>query len=235
MWRDDADDAVPFTTRVIDAVILDMDGLMLDTERIARLAWQQAVADVGFVLDDTRFLELVGRRDDDCEQMMLGWFGAGFPLTAFRRLCRTRWEQHSASGISVKPGLTDLLGWIEDRGVPCAVATSSGAASAALKLVHSGLNGRIACIVTGDQVTRAKPAPDIYLEAARRLGVEPSRSVAVEDSDAGIASAHAAGMLPIMVPDLKPPSLESRGKALSVFASLQEVREFLDRTMGLEC
>jgi HAD superfamily hydrolase (TIGR01509 family) len=105
-----------------------------------------------------------------------------------------------------------------------AVATSSDAVAAAFTLRAGGLDGRFETIVTGDQIARGKPEPDIYLEAARRLAVDPRHCIALEDSDAGVLAARRAGMRTFMVPDLRPPSLEAASAAFRVFQSLDDVR-----------
>ena len=130
-------------------------------------------------------------------------------------------------GIALKPGLIELLGWLEDAAIPRAVATSTRRSRAQAKLVRTQLCERFAALVGGDEIARGKPAPDIYLEAAARLGVAPAACVALEDSEPGIRAALAAGMMPIMVPDLAPPSAALLAHALPVFASLAEVRAHL--------
>lgn len=211
------------TDSPIHAVILDMDGLMLDTEAAAREAWRDAARTLGYELSESQYLELIGRRDDDCERELVGWFGDEFPLEAFRRHCAARWHELTADGIPVKPGLVELLDWMAAQQIPVAVATSSVGGHASAKLTKAGLGARMSCIVTGDQVRASKPAPDIYLEAARRLGVQPGNCVAVEDSDAGVAAAHAAGMRVLVVPDLKAPSAQSVSRAWLVCQTLHDV------------
>jgi beta-phosphoglucomutase-like phosphatase (HAD superfamily) len=216
----------------LQAVLLDLDGLMLDTEVLARAAWQQAAAELGCELTEAQYLQLVGRRDDDCERELVRWFGPGFPLDTFRHRWHIAWDTLTEPGIAVKPGLVELLDWVEERRLPMAVATSSYASSANRKLGKAGIGHRIPCIVTGDQVRAAKPAPDIFIHAARCLGVHDANCLVLEDSDAGIAAAHAAGMRAVMVPDLKPPSSESLVRAWRVCKSLYDVRELLAATEG---
>jgi beta-phosphoglucomutase-like phosphatase (HAD superfamily) len=122
----------------------------------------------------------------------------------------------------------ELLVYLAGQDVPVAVATSSDQEYAALSLRAARLDARrFAHIVSGEQVENGKPAPDIYLEAGRRLSVNPARCLAIEDSDAGILSASGAGMIPVMVPDLKPPSPEAREAALRVLTSLHDVISLL--------
>ena len=213
----------------VDAVILDMDGLMLDTEVIYKIAWQKAASQLGFALDDAFYFTLVGRTNADGESALMERFGADFPIVQFRELWADLWRgEVEESGIPLKPGLTELLDYLEEQRIPVAVATSSDKDFAAFSLRSARLAmQRFAHIVSGDQVENGKPAPDIYREAARRLGLKPARSLAIEDSDAGILSATRAGMMAILVPDLKPPSSTAREAAFRVMSSLHEVVDLL--------
>jgi HAD superfamily hydrolase (TIGR01509 family) len=213
----------------VDAVILDMDGLMLDTEHLYKAAWQKAAHQLGFLLDDDFYFTLVGRTNAAGESALVERFGVAFPLARFRESWAELWRQEvEASGIPLKPGLMELLEYLAGQGIPAAVATSSDRDYAAFSLKAAGLDARsFAEVVTGDQVENGKPAPDIYFEAARRLGVHPARAVAIEDSDAGILSAAGAGMIALMVPDLKPPSPEARQAAFRVLTSLDDVLPLL--------
>src|SRR5215510_10915283 len=184
-----------------------MDGLMLDTESIYKRAWQNAAVECGYTFDDDFYFTLVGQPNPACEAAVLERYGAGFPLPRFR----TRWPELwradvECSGIPTKPGLNELLSFLDENQIPTAIATSSDQEFTTFSLHAAGLDGRFSRIVTGDQIVNGKPAPDIYLESARRLGVEPQRCVAIEDSDTGVLAASAAGLVVMMVPDLKPPS-----------------------------
>ena len=213
----------------IDAVVLDMDGLMLDTEPLYKRAWQQAALQFGFRLDDTFYLALIGRTNASAEIALAEHFGVDFPLPSFRERWADLWrEEAEASGIRLKPGVVELLEYLAGQDLAVAIATSSDQEYAAFSFKAAGLDTRMFThVVTGDQVKNGKPAPDIYLEAARRLGVSPARTLAIEDSDAGILSATAAGMISLMVPDLKLPSHEAHQKAFRVLASLHEVVSLL--------
>jgi HAD superfamily hydrolase (TIGR01509 family) len=213
----------------VDAVILDMDGLMLDTEHLYKVAWQNAAHQFGFLLDEAFYFTLVGRTNAAGETALVERFGADFPVTRFRERWAELWRQDvEASGIPLKPGLMELLEYLAGQGIPVAVATSSDREYAAFSLKAAGLDARsFAEVVTGEQVENGKPSPDIYLEAARRLGVHPARAVAIEDSDAGIISAAGAGMIALMVPDLKPPSPEAYQAAFRVLTSLHDVLSLL--------
>lgn len=212
---------------MIDAVILDMDGLMVDTEPLYKIAWQQGIADLGFELSDVGYATIVGRPLPEIEEILMARFGPAFPMDVLRRTWPELWRKEVArAGIQVKDGLPALLDFIAERRLGLGIATSTKADWAAFTLERSGLAGRFEVVVTGDQIARGKPAPDIYLEAARRLNVAPSRCVAIEDSEAGIRSIAAAGMVGILVPHWAPSDVATAA-AFRVVNSLHDARDVI--------
>ena len=210
------------------AVVFDMDGLMLDTEPIYKIAWQAASAALGYVLDDATYARFVGRRTEDCERDLVEQFGSGFPLDRFRARWPPLWRaEAAANGIRKKPGLLELLSFLETQNVALGVATSTESDDAAFTLRSAGLDTRFRVIVTGDQVLHGKPAPDIYLEAARRLQTTPAQCVALEDSEAGIVAARRAGMVPLLIPDGVRPSPTAANAAFRILPSLIEAQPLI--------
>ena len=205
------------------AVILDMDGLMLDTEPLYKRAWQSAVRELGYELADETFHTFSGRTDTDSERALFQELGNRFPLERFQALWRDLWHREArASGIPTKPGIPRLLSALGERRVPVAVATSSPARRTELALRAASLAHHFSVVVTCEDVARAKPAPDIFLEAARRLGLPASVCVVLEDSDVGARAAVAAGMRVIVIPDLKAPAPDVREIAAAVHRSADE-------------
>ena len=212
----------------IKAVVCDMDGLMLDTEPLYKTAWQQALAELGHELDDASYLRFVGRSTQDCENDLASLLGGTFPLETFRGRWPQLWRACAhQQGVAMKPGLSEFLAFVRAQELPIALATSSDADFTELSLGRVAIKEAFDVIVTGDQVAQPKPAPDIYLEAARRLGVDPRHCVALEDSEAGIMAASRAGMVSLLIPDLKQPSAEAAEAAFRVLHSLHEARELL--------
>ena len=201
---------------------------MLDTESIYQRAWQQAANDLGYRISDDLFLQLVGRRTQDCETLILNDMGADFPLSSFHSRWMVIWDQiYRSDGLALKPGLTELLDRIDELGIPKAVATSSTQPEAVRSLGISGLDRRFNIVVTGDQVQHGKPAPDIFVEAAKRLQVPPGDCWAFEDSSAGAIAAATAGMTVFIVPDIHAPTAEAVAVASAVLTSLHEALPLL--------
>jgi HAD superfamily hydrolase (TIGR01509 family) len=212
----------------IAAVIFDMDGLMFDTERLILWAWQKAMADCGFSAPEELYLKSVGLTDEATNAILVEALGPEFPLEAVRererQYLRGYVEEH---GAPIKPGLLELLDFLDELGLPKAIGSSSQRRTVERMVASAGLQGRFVALAGGDEVTYGKPAPDIYLLAARRLGVSPAGCLVLEDSEPGVQAARAAGMTPILVPDLKPPSAEGAALARWVLPSLHEVKEIL--------
>ena len=216
------------------AIIFDMDGLMLDTERLALKAWQLAGVDFGFPISDDIFISMVGRnrRDSDCTLVEI--FGPDFPIGAVRDRYRAYLDGWiDEDKLSVKSGLLELLSFLDKISMPKAVATSTEHERAVHKLSLTNLLEHFSIVVAGDQVQRGKPAPDIFLAAAAQLGVLPENCLVLEDSDAGIQAAYEAGMTPIMIPDMKPPSEKSLAFAHRIFGGLGEFHNYLRESLGL--
>ena len=194
------------------AVIFDMDGLMFDSEAVYRRAWLHWVHEFGAIMDDPTFHRFIGRNATSSRALLAELYGDQFDAGEFLRRTREHaLAEVSSSGVPEKPGLRPLLAFLEERGIPKAVATSTDRPIASRWL--DGLLPSFGALATGDEVAHGKPAPDLFLLAARRLGVPPAECLALEDSAAGVQSAQAAGMTVVMVPDLVPPTPDIRSLA----------------------
>nr|WP_274602801.1 MULTISPECIES: HAD family phosphatase [unclassified Stenotrophomonas] len=209
-----------------DAVIFDMDGLMIDSERVSIACWSEASAAMGIALPDGFFLQMVGLGDRDCERLLLQHVDEARIASLFSN-CHDLYEARTQAGLPLRPGILELLDLLKTHGVPRAVATSTRQPRANRKLGASGLLPYFDAVVTSSDVQHPKPAPDIYLLAAQRLGKDPARCLALEDSPAGTRAAVAAGMTAIQVPDLVHPDDSLRALGHRIVDSLHDVRALL--------
>jgi HAD superfamily hydrolase (TIGR01509 family) len=189
------------------AVILDMDGTLLDTEPLAARAWGEAASALGVSFDASLPPRMIGRTFADCRALVVECHGDAYPTDRLMSGWHAAYDALvEREGLALKPGVEELFDWLDAEGLRRAVATSTRRQRAQAKLARAGLDARIDALVGGDEVVQGKPAPDIFLVAASRLGVPASACLVVEDSDAGALGALAAGMATIVVPDLLPPS-----------------------------
>ena len=202
---------------------------MLNSEVIFHEAWQTTLVDLGYDLDTATYLQLVGCSNELAETLLLNLLGSDFPIERFRNSWMARWECLVAKGIPVKPGLWPLLDWLDTANLPKAVGTSSSEHEAQISLKSTGLWSRFQTIVTVDHAGAGKPAPDIFLTAAKALAIAPAKCLVLEDSNAGVQAAVAAGMTVIMVPDLQTPTAYAQHHALKIVSSLHDVLDHLQQ------
>jgi HAD superfamily hydrolase (TIGR01509 family) len=215
----------------IEAVIFDMDGLLIDTEAVYIKAYTAGAAIMGVEMPLAFCHSMIGTPSPECDRMIQEFFGSAFRLDDFNRHVDGHARQLLEAGVPVKPGAVDLLAFLGERGLPLAVATSSSRRTTERHLGRAGLLPHFRALATRDDVVRGKPHPDIHLEAARRLGVAPERCLAFEDSNTGLTAAHAAGTMAIMVPDLVPPTDEVRAKCRAVLPDLHTALELLRKSL----
>lgn len=206
-----------------DAAIFDMDGTLLDTESVFRDIVFDVCTELGFEMTHDVHRSMVGSSHERTNQLLIEAYGVAFPYALFDERCRVIMRERSHGGVPVKPGAREFITELRERGIPTAVATSSRNPHAEHHLKAAGLLDLFETVVTRDDVVHPKPHPEPYLTAARRLGVDPLRCLAVEDSHSGVRAAHAAGMQTVMVPDLVGPSDEIHALGVFVMESLVEL------------
>jgi HAD superfamily hydrolase (TIGR01509 family) len=201
-----------------------MDGLLVDSERLVRRVWQTTARDRGVELSDAQFASFVGHSADVCNRLLVEYFGSTFDIPGFHAACDVHMRLVvEAEGVGLRPGAREWLAFVAELGIPLGLATASGPVAARERLGE--LLADFDAVVTRADVERGKPFPDLYLEAAARLGVAPADALALEDSPTGARAAIAAGMPVLVVPDLVTTPPEIVAVAVGVYDSLDAVRD----------
>lgn len=214
----------------ITTVIFDMDGVLLDTETLYLHFWTKIGNEMG-IGDISEVIKLcTGTNTKGTERIVKEHLGNDFPFDYYRREVSTRFHAHvEKNGIPVKKGAAELLAYLAEEGYKIGLASSTAYDIVEAELKQAGLFTYFQKVVGGDMVENGKPAPDIYLMTCKAMQADPKMVYVIEDSYNGIRSAHAAGMIPIMVPDMLPPSEEIRTLCFRIEESLLTVKDFLQQ------
>jgi len=208
------------TLPAVHAVVLDMDGTLLDTESVYKACTLQTLADLGWPDQFELIHAMVGLSSAKCDAVLMNHFGPTFPLEQYHAQFKVKRAARVQAGIALKPGTLELLDLLARADFPMAIATSSSRVAAEQHLAIAGIRDRFETVVTVDDVAQAKPDPEVYLRAAASLGVDPVHCVAVEDSAAGVLAASLAGMSTYMVPDMNAPDAQTAERCVAVCSDL---------------
>ncbi|MGN0424991.1 MAG: HAD family hydrolase [Acetatifactor sp.] len=194
---------------LIQAVIFDMDGTLIDTEKYYRIFWPKALAEFGYHMTDEQALSMRSLGRPFAPRQLKDWFGEDFDYVAVRDRRKALMEEClDREGIERKPGSLELLKRLKQEGMTTAIATATDPERTAKYLKQTGLEGYFDRLISATQVKEGKPSPDIYLYACEQLGAAPENCIAVEDSPNGVLSAYRAGCKVVMVPDQTEPDAE---------------------------
>ena len=215
-------------TKMIRAILFDLDGLMFDSEPHSLASWEAVLKERGVTLDQLTIASILGLRIDATARTLIDKYRLPDTVQSLSD-AKTEYQiAHLDGHVPPMPGLFELLDEIDRRGLWKAVASSGIRRYVEAVLRVNGLLDRFSVIITGDQVAHGKPAPDVFLAAARALSVEPEDCLVLEDAPAGVQAAKAAGMTCIAVPDHGVAQLDL-SQADRVVASLHDVRTLLTR------
>ena len=220
-------------------IIFDMDGVILDSEKVYLDGYLYAAGILDLPEDLVReaVIRCVGCTEEVEKRVMDETFGK---LESYRfddafRLSREYFDEIIRTGrIELKPGAKELLTWLRDSGIRTGLASSSPSEAIRIELGAHNLLDYFDVIISGDMVTKSKPDPEIFLLCAKHLGISPEEygeTYIIEDSYNGIRAAHASGMQPVMVPDTLAPTNEMQDLACQILPSLDAGKEWIQKTL----
>ena len=210
-------------------VLFDLDGVVIDTEKLYTRFWMEAAADLGHPMTLTQPLQMRSLGSIESQEKLDSFFGSG--VLEYDVLRNRRIELMEAfiaeHGIEEKKGIRELLACLKEKGIPCAITSSSSIPLIRRHLGDLGLLDGFTALCSGKDVPQGKPAPDIYLHGAATLGIAPEHCLAIEDSPAAIEAAGRAGCMAVIVPDQDQPDGEVLSRSFARADSLLDVMELL--------
>lgn len=218
---------------MVKAAIFDMDGLMFDTERLVYENWQKLMDERGYEYSLDIYKHTVGRRKAEVEFFYSEQYGEDFPYWELADIAKARYvERVKKEGLPVKKGLYELLDYLSGEGFKIALATSTSRETSVLNLTVTDTLRYFDEMVCGGEVKNGKPHPEVFLTASEKLGENPRDCLAFEDSANGIRSAHAAGNITVMVPDMIQPDSELLKMVDCLCSDLSESIAFIRSLRG---
>ena len=212
----------------IKAVIFDMDGTLIDTERYYRIFWPKALAEFGYHMTDEQVLAMRSLGRPFAPRQLKEWFGEELDYYAVRDRRKELMEEClDREGIQKKPGAVEILEYLKQHHITAAIATATDLERTNKYLDKVGLSGYFDKLISATMVKEGKPYPDIYLYACKELGYAPEECIAVEDSPNGVMSAYRAGCKVVMVPDQTRPGEELNKLLFGCVDSLEQLTKYL--------
>lgn len=214
---------------MLDCVVFDMDGTLLDTERVSVLAWQTAGRELGVEIPRDFITGYFGMNRAAIDALYRQTYGPDFPIDTLRaRRVQLGEEFFQREPVRTKPGARAILAFLEERGIPALLATGTEYEKARQELEETGLWEYLRGSVCGSMVTRCKPDPEIYRRAMALVGAAPERTLVVEDSRNGVKAGIAAGCKTVLIPDTWEPNGAFAGELYACCGSLLELIPLVD-------
>lgn len=214
---------------MIKAVIFDMDGLMIDSERITYEGYKEVCAKLGYKITKEFYVSMLGLTEEKIWKIFREEFGEDIPIKEIMKKVHEYMEERfQTEGVPIKKGLMDLLEYLKEKQYKTIVATSSRRERVDKILQAAGIEHLFDTSICGNEVEQGKPNPEIFIKACEKLEVSPKEAVVLEDSEYGILAASCAGILCICIPDMKQPQPDFSKKAIAIVESLNDVKEYLE-------
>ena len=213
---------------MIKAIIFDMDGLMIDSERVTFECYQERLKDMNLTMDEEFYKTLLGKPIKGIYQRFYDVYGNDFPIeNVIQDVHQLMAERFETEGVPVKKGLVELLHYLKDNNYKTIVATSSNRDRVDKILAQAKITEFFDDSVCGDEVTKGKPNPEVFLKSCQKLGVNVDEAIVLEDSEAGIQASYDANIKVICIPDMKYPEKQYEEKTFKILKDLTEVTAYL--------
>ena len=215
---------------MIKAIIFDMDGLMIDSERVTFECYQERLKDMNLTMDEEFYKTLLGKPIKGIYQRFYDVYGNDFPIdNVIQDVHQLMAERFETEGVPVKKGLVELLHYLKDNNYKTIVATSSNRDRVDKILAQAKITEFFDDSICGDEVTKGKPNPEVFLKSCQKLGVNVDEAIVLEDSEAGIQASYDANIKVICIPDMKYPEKQYEEKTFKILKDLTEVTAYLKR------
>lgn len=213
---------------MIKAIIFDMDGLMIDSERVTFECYQERLKDMNLTMDEEFYKTLLGKPVKGIYQRFYDVYGNDFPIeNVIQDVHQLMAERFETEGVPVKKGLVELLHYLKDNNYKTIVATSSNRDRVDKILAQAKITEFFDDSICGDEVTKGKPNPEVFLKSCQKLGVNVDEAIVLEDSEAGIQASYDANIKVICIPDMKYPEKQYEEKTFKILKDLTEVTAYL--------
>ena len=213
---------------MIKAIIFDMDGLMIDSERVTFECYQERLKDMNLTMDEEFYKTLLGIPIKGIYQRFYDVYGNDFPIqNVIQDVHQLMAERFETEGVPVKKGLVELLHYLKDNNYKTIVATSSNRDRVDKILAQAKITEFFDDSICGDEVTKGKPNPEVFLKSCQKLGVNVDEAIVLEDSEAGIQASYDANIKVICIPDMKYPEKQYEEKTFKILKDLTEVTAYL--------
>lgn len=216
----------------VEGVIFDMDGLLFDTEVVYYRSTQKVADEMGIPYSKERHMNFIGVSDEEVKahyHQIYRRYGEERVDEFIRRAYEDTYQVFVSGVVPLKEGVIELLDYLDQAEIPRVVASSNVRTVIELLLTKAGIKERFSGIISAEDVTYAKPDPEIFNKAVTVLATNPEKTLILEDSAHGISAANVAGIPVIMIPDLIEPTSEIQVKTLKIFDSLKKVPNYLSK------